>query len=68
MLIDLNMNPSPQDGFIVSSGRTTCERSRRCSSQKTYYALAAEVAASSLPALLPGRLVAFEVRVEPAKE
>jgi len=35
---------------------------------KTYYALAAEVAASSLPALLPGRLVAFEVRVEPAKE
>jgi hypothetical protein len=31
-------------------------------------ALAAEVAASSLPALQAGRLVAFEVRIEPAKE
>jgi hypothetical protein len=37
-------------------------------STKTYYALAAEVAASSLPALQAGRLVAFEVRIEPAEE
>ena len=35
---------------------------------KTYYALAAEVAASSLPTLQAGRLVAFEVRIEPAEE
>ena len=35
------------------------------SGTKTYYALAAEVAASSLPALQAGRLVAFEVRIEP---
>jgi hypothetical protein len=50
----------------LSSGRTTCERSRRCSAQ-TYYALAAEVAACSLPALQAGRLVALEVRIEPAE-
>ena len=35
---------------------------------KTYYALAAEVAPSSLPALQAGRLVVFEVRIEPAEE
>jgi hypothetical protein len=35
---------------------------------KTYYALAAEVAASSLPALQGRRLVAFDVRIEPAEE
>ena len=37
-------------------------------STKTYYALAAEVAASSLPALQAGRLVAFEAQIELAKE
>ena len=35
---------------------------------KTYHALAAEVAPSSLPALQAGRLVVFEVRIEPAEE
>ena len=35
---------------------------------KTYYALAAGVAASNLPALQAGRLVAFEVRFGPAEE
>ena len=35
------------------------------SGTKTYYAPAAEVAASSLPALQAGRLVAFKVRIEP---
>ena len=35
---------------------------------KTYYTLAAGVAASNLPVLQAGRLVAFEVRFEPAEE
>jgi hypothetical protein len=37
-------------------------------STKAYYALKAEVATSSLPALQAGRLVAFEVRIEPAEK